>query len=205
VVDAAARIVRRESLQGDDALLIVVGALCHDLGKPATTAFEDGRIRSKGHESAGEEPTRSLLSRMGFSEGVVEEVVPLVREHLKPHQLHRVQDEISTGTIRRLANRVSISKLCLVAEADFLGRTTPDAIAGHDPATAWLRDYAHKLNVVSKGPEAILLGRHLIERGMTPGPEIGKVLKEAFEAQLDGEFSDLNGALEWLEQKNKSV
>lgn len=201
VTDCAANIVRRENLPPDEALIIVLGSLCHDLGKPPTTAFEDGRWRSRGHESAGEPPTRSMLSAMGFPESIIEEIVPLVREHLKPHQLHRVRDEISMSTIRRLASRVSIAKLCLVAEADFLGRTTPDAIAGHDPATAWLMEVARGLNIAAQGPEPILMGRHLVERGMKAGPQMGEVLKAAFEAQLDGVFSDLAGALKWLDDR----
>lgn len=202
VVDAAAKLIRREALSDDQGLVIVLGALCHDLGKPATTEIEDGRIRSKGHESAGEEPTRTLLERMGFAQSLAEEIVPLVREHLKPHQLYRTRDEISHGTIRRLANRVSIRKLCLVSESDFLGRTTPDAIAGHDPATAWLRDLSAKLDVAAKGPAPILLGRHLLEHGLPSGPQMGELLKEAFEAQMDGRFSDLDGALVWLQKRS---
>lgn len=203
VVDSAAMIIRRENLEGDDALVIMLGALCHDLGKPPTTAFEDGRWRSKGHESAGEPPTRSLLTNMGFPEGMIDHVVPLVKEHLKPHQLYRVQDEISMSTIRRLASRVSISRLCLVSEADFLGRTTDEAIAGHDPATAWLMKVAKSLDVAFNKPEPILMGRHLLDRGIKPGPKMGEILKEAFEAQLDGEFADVDGALTWLDKHAK--
>jgi tRNA nucleotidyltransferase (CCA-adding enzyme) len=46
------------------------------------------------------------------------------------------------------------------------------------------------------------MGRDLIARGMKPGPEFGKILKEVYEAQLDGAFSDRAGAYEYL-AKNK--
>ena len=45
------------------------------------------------------------------------------------------------------------------------------------------------------------MGRHLIERGMKPGREMGDTLKAAFEAQLDGEFEDLAGALVKLDPR----
>ena len=68
-------------------------AICHDLGKPPTTKFEDGRIRSRGHEEAGVEPSRNLLNRfyndMNGKKGLAEitkQVLPLVAEHLKPKQ-----------------------------------------------------------------------------------------------------------------------
>jgi hypothetical protein len=34
---------------------------------------------------------------------------------------------------------------------------------------------------------------------MEPGQHFGSLLSEAFEAQLEGEFADLDGALKWLE------
>jgi tRNA nucleotidyltransferase (CCA-adding enzyme) len=52
-----------------------------------------------------------------------------------------------------------------------------------------------------RGPSPLLLGRHLIARGIAPGPQFGPILKEAFEAQLEGGFADEAGALEWLDKK----
>jgi tRNA nucleotidyltransferase (CCA-adding enzyme) len=50
-----------------------------------------------------------------------------------------------------------------------------------------------------------LHGRHLIERGMQPGRRFGELLKAAFEAQLEGAFQDLDGALVWLEKHHPEV
>jgi hypothetical protein len=36
-------------------------------------------------------------------------------------------------------------------------------------------------------------------KGMRPGPEFGKILKRAYDAQLDGKFFDLDGALSFLD------
>ena len=36
---------------------VMLAALAHDFGKPATTEFVDGRMRSRGHEEAGVPPT----------------------------------------------------------------------------------------------------------------------------------------------------
>ena len=81
---------RRANGDLDRARLIAVmlGALCHDLGKPATTAFIDGRIRSPNHEQAGVAPTVSLLDRLHVHSidglDVRWHVVGLVAHHLKP-------------------------------------------------------------------------------------------------------------------------
>ena len=53
----------------------------------------------------------------------------------------------------------------------------------------------------ARAPRPILLGRHLIDSGIEPGPKMGQILEAAFEAQLDGQFDDLEGALAWLEQE----
>jgi tRNA nucleotidyltransferase (CCA-adding enzyme) len=46
-----------------------------------------------------------------------------------------------------------------------------------------------------------MLGRHLMEIGAKPGRQFGEILDEAYEAQLDGTFSDVDGGLEFLRQK----
>lgn len=197
VVDEAAQLADAEALAPPERLRLVLGALCHDLGKPATTALVEGRIRSRDHEAQGEGPTRSLLARIGAPKEVVEDVVALVREHLKPFQLWR--DRASDGAIRRLALRVPLARLVRVARADHFGRTTEDALGRSDPAGAWLLEAAARLDVAARAPEPLLLGRHLLGRGMKPGPQMGVVLKQAFEAQLDGLFIDEAGALRWLD------
>ncbi len=199
VVDEAARLARADALDDGEALRLVLGALCHDLGKPATTSFEDGRLRSKDHEAQGEAPTRALLGRLGAPHDLVDDVVALVREHLKPFHLYK--DQAKDAAVRRLALRVPLPRLVRLARADHLGRTTPDALAHDDPAGDWLLERAAVLAVADQAPKPLLLGRHLLARGLAAGPALGALLKEAFEAQLDGRFADEAGALAWLDRR----
>ncbi|MCC7075456.1 MAG: HD domain-containing protein [Deltaproteobacteria bacterium] len=199
VVDEAAQLARRDGLDDGEALRLVLGALCHDLGKPLTTAFEDGRLRSKDHEAQGEAPTRALLDRIGAPHDLVDDVVALVREHLKPFHLYK--EQASDAAVRRLALRVPLPRLVRLARADHLGRTTDDALAHDDPAGEWLLERAAALAVADAAPKPMLLGRHLLARGLVAGPALGALLKEAFEAQLDGRFADEAGALAWLEAR----
>lgn len=204
VVDEAAKIVDEKGLESAEAFIIMLAALCHDLGKPGTTRREGERVRSKNHDIEGEKPTRSLLARLGCPLKYVEEIVSLVREHLKPIQLFRNKDNVGDAAIRRLSARVSIEKLCLVATADFLGRTTDEALAGHDPSTAWLSMRARDLDVEKCAPEPILMGRHLIDMGLQPGPQLGAILKAGYDEQIEGGFVDLEGARKWLHKNIKS-
>jgi tRNA nucleotidyltransferase (CCA-adding enzyme) len=195
VVDAAADL--REDL-GDDRprqLALMLGALCHDLGKPSTTSYEDGRIRSLGHEEAGLAPTRALLDRwnvhalIGYD--VREQVLGLVAHHLKPGQLYDERDHVGDGAIRRLARKCEPDLLYRVAKADCLGRR-PGAF--NTVAMDWFRERVRQLDVAVRPPEAILKGRDLIALGLAPGPEVGRVLRAVYERQLDGAVTTLEEA-----------
>ncbi|MFZ9889581.1 MAG: CCA tRNA nucleotidyltransferase [Myxococcota bacterium] len=199
VVDEAAKLAHAERLDEEETLLCVLGALCHDLGKPTTTALVDGRVRSVDHEAAGEAPTRSFLGRLGAPHLVVEETVAVVKDHLKPFQLWRERDSVGDAALRRLALRVSPRRLARVARADFLGRTTAEALADADEATPWLLSEAERLRVAAMAPRPLLLGRHLLARGIPPGKDMGALLRHAFEAQLEGEFTTVEAGLRWLD------
>jgi tRNA nucleotidyltransferase (CCA-adding enzyme) len=174
-------------------LVVGFGCLCHDLGKPLTTTFDDdGRIRSKGHEEAGEEPTRAFLARLTDHRRLADEVVPLVREHLRPTTLHRAG--AGPAAVRRLARRVGrIDRLVRLARADHAGR--PPRVFDGFPAGDWLLARAAELAVAEQRPQPLVMGRHLIALGLEPGPHFKEILDACFEAQLDGVFDDLDGAL----------
>ena len=178
-----------ETRTGDELEDIIVGlaVLCHDLGKPATTAFSDGRIRSLGHEEAGDAPTRSFLARMTNQDDLVESVVPLVAHHLKPQELYRAK--AGDSAIRRLARKVKrIDRLVRIVKADQMGRFP--MVCGDFPEGDWLLASARRLDVQDSVPRPLVLGRHLIQLGLTPGPIFGGILDECYEAQLDGAFNN---------------
>jgi len=198
VIDEAAKI--RDGNEHED-LCLMFGVLCHDFGKPPTTELKEGRWRSIGHCEAGLEPTERFLKRMTDETALIETVKTLVAEHLRPAYLYGDRDQVTEGAIRRLSMRISIPLLVRVAQADHFGRTTPDAIAREFPAGKWLLEQAEKLQVRDNQLEPILLGRHLLSLGMQPGPEVGTLLKAAFELQLDGKLSTLDEAIAWAEQQ----
>jgi tRNA nucleotidyltransferase (CCA-adding enzyme) len=184
VVDEAARMIA--GLDAPRALAVMLGALCHDLGKPPTTRFEDGRIRSRGHEEAGIPPTLALLDRwnvhsyLGYD--VRSQVVALVAQHLKPGQLYDERERVSDGAIRRLARKCEPLLLYYVAKADCLGRTGEFQPVAMD----WFLERVRQLDVAEKPPEPLLRGRDVVALGVAPGPEVGRILQLVYERQLDG-------------------
>jgi tRNA nucleotidyltransferase (CCA-adding enzyme) len=180
---------------------VMLAALCHDFGKPATTAFIDGHTRSREHEEAGVPPTESFLDRVnihtldGFD--VRAQVVALVRDHLKPGEFYKKRDEVGDGAFRRLARKCELDLLYRVAKADSLGRNAewvPSEKWYDAEAQEWFIARARELDVESQAPAPMLLGRHLLEMGLDPGPRIGEITKTVYEMQLDGRVRTLDEA-----------
>jgi tRNA nucleotidyltransferase (CCA-adding enzyme) len=176
-------------------ITLMLGAVCHDLGKPPTTAVIDGRIRSMDHEQAGVAPSERLLDRLnihsidGFD--VRAQVLGLVAHHLKPGMFFKAGN-VSDGAFRRLAQKVDMELLARLARADCLGRA-----GGFDcSAMDWFIERARSLGVEHRPPQPLLLGRHLLALGISPGPKVGEILKQVYEKQLDGDIRTTDDAIE---------
>ncbi len=183
---------RERTGNAEEDLIVGLAVLCHDLGKPGTTFEEGGRIRSRGHCVAGAEPTRTLLERLAVPPSIVEAVVPLVVEHLRPRMLFT--EGAGDAAIRRLASRVGrLDRLARVARADFLGR--PPMMGPVCPETEWLLGRARAMDLEDHAPRPIVMGRHLLALGLKPGPNFKPLLEACYRAQLDGEFHDEAGGV----------
>lgn len=181
-------------LRKEKALAVLLAVVCHDFGKPATTAVVDGRIRSYEHEAAGVPPTRAFLDRLNVHSlqgyDLREQVVQLVAHHLTPSHYYKNRDNVGDGAFRRLARRLEPDLLYRVSRADCLGRT------GHfsTEAQEWFIAKVRGLQVESRPPAPLLMGRHLLEMGLSPGPAVGRITRAIYEMQLDGRVATLEEA-----------
>jgi tRNA nucleotidyltransferase (CCA-adding enzyme) len=199
VVDHAHDLI--EELPYGKQVTVMLAALAHDFGKPATTEFIEGRYRSRGHEEAGVAPTQSFLERLNIHTlsgyDVRAQVIALVREHLKPGEFYKKRDEVGEGAFRRLARKCELDLLYRVAKADSLGRNAdwvPREKWYDSVAQEWFIQRARDLAVERQPPAPILLGRHLLEMGLEPGPMIGEITQVVYEMQLDGRVKTLEDA-----------
>jgi tRNA nucleotidyltransferase (CCA-adding enzyme) len=196
VCDRARELI--EDLDYPRRVTVMLAALCHDFGKPATTEFAEGRVRSRGHEEAGVGPTLSFLDRLkvftleGYD--VRAQVVALVRDHLKPGEFYRLRAEIGDGAFRRLARRCELELLYRVARADTLGRNAPwvpPELYFDAAPQEWFIRRARELEVERAAPAPILLGRHLLGMGLKPSPLFRELLDAVYEMQLDNRVTTL--------------
>lgn len=203
-IDEAAKITQRERLESDKALTVLLGALCHDLGKPMVTKYENGRIISHGHEVAGEEPTKKFLATIGIDNLTRDKVVKLVINHLTPTMFYIEENvrgnKISDGAIRRLAQRIhpaTIQELVFISEADHLGRSSFDPEVKEEllmpadqfPAGRWLLERARVLKVEASRPADLTRGRDWLNLGFKQGGHIGELIRLSNDLRDEKNFS----------------
>jgi len=193
VIDQARQ--RIDDLDRADRITVMLAAVTHDFGKPKTTAFLDGRIRSLNHEEEGVAPAAAFLDRLNVhsidGKDVRRQVLGLTAHHLKPGMLFKVRHELTDGAFRRLAQKVDLELLARVAKSDCLGRTGDFDCSAMD----WFLERARELGVDRSPPKPLLLGRHLLDLGVPPGPAMGELLKQVYERQLDGEITSIEQAV----------
>jgi len=183
--------------------MLMLAVLAHDFGKPATTSHAERRgvLRwvSPGHEGEGVPLAEAFLRALGAPLELDAPVGALVMHHLAHH--HGKQGGFSDSQVRRLARKLApatIDDLSLVMSADSRGRPPLDPSLDLALIES-LRGRAHALALESAAPRPLVLGRHLLVLGRKPGPGFTPILAAAFEAQLDGAFTDEAGGVAWLE------
>jgi tRNA nucleotidyltransferase (CCA-adding enzyme) len=213
VVDAAAEVTRRGrwDLDEHEATHVLLGALLHDLGKPLTTetVVKDGRPRivSPRHEAEGEPPARAVLDRLSFGEAAERAVVAIVRWHLSPGALFyalergELDDRSYVNAVRKVLKRIHPVRwpvLLAACEADWRGRGFEGvATLPFGPGERFAEAVAEqRLDVEPAKP--LVLGRDVLELGVPPGPEVGRLIGLVEAARDRGEVTTRDEGLELL-------
>ncbi|MHA2064123.1 MAG: HD domain-containing protein, partial [Candidatus Thorarchaeota archaeon] len=203
VVKNASDIANLMGYMTEPRVHLIFAALLHDIGKPSTSEISktSGRMIHPKHEVVGADMAFNFLVKIGAPTSVTNKVVPMVQEHM--FRRGKALEHITKRSIRRLSVRVhpaSIKELAMLVNADAMGR-----VGDIDPFVAEMLRVAAEVKVEDEAPKGILKGKHLIERGLSPGPKFGVILKAAYEAQLDGEFRSEYGAKMWLDEYIKHI
>jgi poly(A) polymerase len=169
-------------------LLVRLGALFHDVGKPAT-ATPDGAFT--GHEQVGADIAAAALARLRFSQRDIDVVVTLVRLHLRPVYY---RSEWSDGAVRRLARDAGaqLERLMALARADLAASAYPhpeklDELASR--ISAVLSEEPSRLTSPISGEDIMRALR------LASGPEVGRVKERLTELVLDGEIEPTRDAV----------
>jgi tRNA nucleotidyltransferase/poly(A) polymerase len=163
---------------------VVLAALFHDLGKPATRkAGEQGAWTFYQHEQESSRRCRNILSRLRYPNAVQEGTCHLIEEHM----FHYTGDW-SDAAVRRFIIRVGEENLENLYR---LRRADTYAMAGLDPGPELLLPLAARVDAVLAGSRAFSLkdlavsGKDLIKTGIKPGKYMGIILNELFETVVN--------------------
>lgn len=192
--------------------LLMLAALLHDVGKPATrTVDPDGRIRFLNHDQVGAEVAAQRLAELRFSNDEIRRASLIVGHHLRPLQLVH-EPALTRRAVYRFFRDTGPAgvDIVLLALSDFLG-THAD---GPPPTAEWnrlldvcaelLRAYFEQPRE-RLTPPALLTGDDLLaEFDLKPGPQIGQLLEAVREAQASGEVTDRDAALDFIRLLLKS-
>ncbi len=187
----------------DGRTLLRLGALYHDVGKPGTrTVDADGRIRFFDHDQQGAAITSRQLHRLTLSNTAVSHVRRIVAGHMRPLLLSQSGHTLSRRAVYRYFRATGFAGL------DIAALSLADHLATHNgpgEAGEWERllgvavqllDHYFTRYEETVSPPALVNGRDLIiELNLTPGPEVGRLLRLIQEAQAAGELHTRDQAL----------
>lgn len=177
----------------NEKLILMWSALCHDLGKVSTTKFVDGKYISYEHESEGAKLAKSLLKRITENHDLIESVCRLILYHMQPGQF--IENNAKSPAYKRLANKLApyatlqmLAKLFLI---DKLGRNSlkNGPLTGTVEIVEKFVNKVRSLNILTSAEEPILHGRDFLDIA-EPGPILGKLVKIAYDIQLDEDIKD---------------
>lgn len=198
-VDQAAALARLAGFEAGKKLCLLLAALYHDVGKPATAQWEYKRgrmaITNNGHDILSEKITRKAFARFrifSWNGYPLRKTVPvLIRTHHRLSELWQNRREVTKKAFNRLAAEVGgeIELLIYLDAADRAGRRAR-LVQGLDAQARWLIRKFEELHVSRETIAPLIMGRDLIKLGVEPGPGMGKILKRLYRLQLDNVFEN---------------
>ena len=167
---------------------LALATLLHDVGKPPTFTVKE-RIRFDGHAELGAEMAGTICRRLRLSNDVVDEVVDLVKDHLRFIHVKEMRE----STLKRFLRRDNID--------DHLELHRLDCLASHGDLSNYdfCCEKLLKLGEETLRPDRLINGRDLIELGLEPGPLFSEILNTVEDRQLEGSLISREQALDWVE------
>jgi poly(A) polymerase len=175
-------LVIRQAGPGD--VTLTLGCLFHDIGKPSTYAIdEEGNTRFFGHETVGAEMTREIMRRLRFSTDMIDDVVLLVKNHMRLGSSPKFSAAAARRVIRDLGDQ--LEPFLRLVEADVRSLKPGVKTMDMDGIRQMLAD-VQKVTPRSQ-LESPLTGREIMQiKGLSSGPEIGRLKQILQEKVLDG-------------------
>ena len=166
--------------------VLALSALLHDIGKPRTSKTDpDGRIRFFGHEGVGARMAEEILRRLRFPNDEINAITACIANHMA----FKDAPNMRVSTLKRLLARPTF------LEELELHRIDCSSCHGQLDIHAFLTAKMTEFSQEEIKPKPLLTGNDLQQLGIKPGPSMGKILHQLMDEQLEGKFTDRDGAL----------
>lgn len=175
-------------LPPDASLPLVLSVLFHDIGKPDTYHYdaESDRIRFNGHDRLGAEMSVDILKRLRYPNHVIEAVEVAVVNHMVFKDVQKMR----TAKLKRFMARETFD--------DEMELHRVDCASSHGMLDnyTFLQDKAEEFAAEPLIPPRLVNGNDLMNLGWKPGPDLGRILNEIQDLQLEGKLATREEAIE---------
>ncbi len=178
-------------IKATSGLNLVLSILLHDIAKPATFSYDEDaqRIRFNGHDRLGAEMATNILKRLKYPNTVIESVAAMVENHMAFKDVQHMR----IAKLKRFMDRPTYHDEMQLHLIDC--QCSSGLLDNHEFLLTKQQEFADEPII----PPPLLTGNDLISRGIPPGPQLGAILREIEDLQLEGTLSGRDAALQWLE------
>ncbi len=185
--------------------MLRMAALLHDIGKPDTKAFDNGRMRFLGHGKEGAAVIPAILERLRFSSREISLVVTEAEHHMRPTQMSQEGLPTDRAIYRYFRDTGETGlDILFLSLADHLATRGPALIYENWVEHTGLVEYVigkhfEQKNIVK--PPKLVDGYDIMNIfGVGPGPEVGELLEAVREAQASGDIKSRDEATEFIKK-----
>jgi putative nucleotidyltransferase with HDIG domain len=175
---------------GNPTVTLALGVLLHDIGKPATFRVAE-RIRFDDHPAVGARIAGRILTRLRFPNDAIRQVEALTADHLRFKDVTRMRESTLKRFLRldRFEEHLELHRLDCAMSHGLLGNYE------------FVRRKLAELPREELKPQPLLSGHDLIAAGYAPGPPFAGMLRAVEDAQLEGQISTREDALQLVRSR----
>jgi putative nucleotidyltransferase with HDIG domain len=177
-----------ENLPSPCSPTLAWGALLHDVGKPATFRVAPDRIRFDNHVEVGVKIAEAICKRLRLSGDDTSQILALVDNHMRFGHVSRMKE----STLKRFLRLQGFQEHLALHRADSLA--SHGNLSTYDFIQKKLRETPQELI----RPASLVTGDDLIAAGYLPGPKFRQILEAVEDAQLEGQLSSRDAALQYV-------
>lgn len=174
------------------SLTLALGVLLHDVGKPPTFDDSTDRIRFNGHDKLGADMAGVILTRLRFSNDVIERVQSLIADHLKFMNVQKMK----TSTLKRFLRKPHFDKDLELHRIDCLAG--PGTLETYRFVKQKLEEFRREGFEKALKPKLPIDGNDLRDLGLKPGPQYKELLSAVEDEVLEGRITTREQALEFV-------